>query len=510
MGFAFFSVSVYWLFIVTVAGALVLFAFFGVYFVLVACTVRHFVRQRRWPLAFTFPILWVGCEAVRSMTVLQFPWNLLGHSQHAVLPMIQISDLVGAYGVSFVLAAVNGALADAALTRMGWPVALAVKPSGPRLWPSAGFATLAVIATFIYGEVQLHRGTMREGPKVAVIQGNYPNYVDAAMSQREPTQIERADRYFELIDKALKEKPDLVLLPETPWMMYLNDEFLRKPLAQWYQQTYPPQECYNSLRDMAVDHGCYIVTGSASFEEQELQLRASELRYNSAFVFAPDGKLAQRYDKIHLVLIGEYAPFRYGMLRFVYLWLNKVVPFGSDDFEYSLSPGKEFRTFAMQAPSQGGAAYRFATPICYENVMPYISRRFVTGDDGKKRCDLLLNLSNDGWFLHSWELPQHLAASVFRAVENRVGVARAVNTGISCFVDPDGRVHGEVTKDGRVRGPGVDGYSLSSVRVDSRHSVYSQTGDIFAGSCGGLWGVAFLDYFGLRTRLRRRRKEAAT
>jgi apolipoprotein N-acyltransferase len=238
-----------------------------------------------------------------------------------------------------------------------------------------------------------------------------------------------------------------------------------------------------------------------------LSLLAAEERYNSAFVFPPDGSPPARYDKIHLVMIGEYVPFRYGPLRPVYLWINRIGPFYDEKYEYSLSKGDDFTTFEMEVD---GKTYGFATPICYENVMPYISRRFVTAPDGHKRCDFILNLSNDGWFVHSTELPQHLAASVFRAVENRVGVARAVNTGISCFVDPDGTVHDVVEKDGVTVGPGIDGYRVAHVRVDDRHSLYSRWGDWFAVICAVVWGLLYLDYLVARWRQARQHAEEKT
>ena len=500
LGAAFFCISIYWLFLVTVIGALVLFFLFGFYFPLVACPVRHIIRRRRMPLAFLFPVIWVGCEAVRSILILQFPWNLLGHSQHGLLTMIQVSDLVGAYGTSFVVAAVNGMIADLILHRRGWPLAdgTSGKPPSPR----AGviFSAALVLLTIVYGQYQLRRNTISDGPRIAIIQGNYPNYVNPEKHGPQPEPRERADRYFQLLRQAAPAKPDLFLLPETPWYMYLNREFLSRPLERWFpaSRAYTPQTCYDAFRDTAMAEHAYVVTGSGSLEPTPLDLLASERRYNSAFVFAPDGGEPERFDKIHLVLIGEYAPFRYGSLRFVYLWLNEIVPFGAEDYEYSLSPGQEFKVFAMQAPTRGGRTYHFATPICYENVMPYVSRRFVTGPEGDKRCDFLLNLSNDGWFLHSTELPQHLAASVFRAVENRVGVARAVNTGISCFVDPDGRVHHVISKDGVVVGPGVDGFEVANVKVDSRHSVYSRYGDVFALLCAAVWGIFYLDYVVVR------------
>jgi apolipoprotein N-acyltransferase len=141
--------------------------------------------------------------------------------------------------------------------------------------------------------------------------------------------------------------------------------------------------------------------------------------------------------------------------------------------------------------------------------MPYISRRFVIDEHGEKRCDFLLNLSNDGWFLHSAELPQHLAASVFRAVENRVGMARAVNTGISCFIEPDGRVHDPVAVGGKVVGPEVDGYRVARVTVDSRRTLYARAGDWFALLCIGLWIVFYLDYMLIRSVGQLQRKEDA-
>ena len=501
MGVAFFSISMGWLFIVTVLGSVVLFLAMALYYPLAACPIRHVIRRRRLPLAILFPFIWTGCEALRSIVVPRFPWSLLGHSQHTVLSIIQVSDLVGAYGVTFVVAAINGLIADIILTRYGWPVTGEPVSEPKSLRVSGGFAGVVLLAAIVYGQVQLHRGTSSEGPRIAIIQGNYPNYVDPAMVAREPSHKERAMRYFELLHDAAKEEPDLFLLPETPWVMYLNHEFLEQPLTMWYSRAFTPQECYEALQSAATDYDAYVVTGSASLVPTPYDLRAPELRYNSAFVFSPDGGPPGRYDKNHLVLIGEYVPFRFGELRFLYLWLNNIVPFGSDDYDYSLSAGEGFRTFSMKARTLGDREFHFGTPICYENVMPYISRRFVTGDDGKKRCDFLLNLSNDGWFLHSAELPQHLAASVFRAVENRVGVARAVNTGISCFVDPDGRVHHVVSKNGVVRGPDVDGYQVARVKVDSRQSLYSRHGDWFAIICAALWAVFYLDYVVHRARM---------
>ena len=504
LGLAFFAITMRWLYLVTIPGAIILFAAMALYYPLVACPIRHVMRRRRIPLAVVFPAVWTGCEALRSMVAPRFPWCLVGHSQHSVLSMIQICDVTGAYGVSFVVAAVNGFVVDLVLVRLGRPCA--VTPPRPIYLRTSAAFTACVLATCLaYGGYRLATSNPTDGPRIAIIQGNYPNYVDEERARNSPTMTQRADRYFELVARAARDKPDLFLLPETPWIMYLNRGFIEQPLTRWYADTYTPQECYNAFTRIAREYHAYVVTGSTSLELTPLDVRASERRYNSAFVFPPDGGPPQRYDKMHLVFIGEYVPFRYGPLRFFYLWINRIMPFGGPDYEYSLTPGHTPRIFALKARSQNNRLYRFATPICYENVMPYLSRAFVAAD-GAKRCDFLLNLSNDGWFAHSSEQPQHLAASVFRAVENRVGVARAVNTGISCFIDPDGRVHDTVSRNGVVVGPGVDGYRVARVKLDDRLTLYSRFGDVLAIICAGIWGVFYLDY--ILARIRESRKQA--
>jgi apolipoprotein N-acyltransferase len=446
-------------------------------------------------LVVAFPVIWVGSEYLRSVVMTGFPWFLLSHSHYRTPSIIQVSDLVGAYGVSFVIAMVNGALADLIFARGRARRTPALGARRRFALGSVGAAAIVVVATIVYGQIQLHRHTSRSGPRVAVIQSDYPLRV----SSRSENPIAKADRYFELLRQAASRQPDLFLLPETPWTMFLNADFRElepdpNGLVLW------SRECYRLLQQFATDHHAYVVTGSMSREPTPLDLRAEGWNYNSAYVFSPDESPPGRYDKVHVVPFGEAVPFRFGWLRFLYIWMNDLSPYGRGGREYSLVPGNQFRVFEMRAASQSDRVYRFGVPICYEDVMPYVSRRFVIGPDGKKRVDFLLNISNDGWFLHSNELPQHLAICVFRAVENRVGIARAVNTGISGFIDANGRIHDLVTDArGRYHGPGIEGYSVSSVDVDSRRSLYSRIGDVFAIVCCVLWGVAYLDYLVART-----------
>jgi apolipoprotein N-acyltransferase len=259
---------------------------------------------------------------------------------------------------------------------------------------------------------------------------------------------------------------------------------------------------FQALQKHAAENNAYVVTGSASLVQTPYDLLSKERRYNSATVFHSDGREPGRYDKVHLVYFGEVVPFRFGKLRFLYFWMNRLMPFsGPDgDFEYSLFRGEGFHSFEMRPASQPGRTYRFGIPICYEDVMPYVAREFTYGGDAK-RVDFLLNISNDGWFGRSIQQPQHLAICVFRAVENRVGVARAVNTGVSAFVDPSGRIHDGVVGKTDDLWPRNAGISVANVGVDSRYTFYTRFGDWFGWGCALLWLLLFLDYWIMRARM---------
>jgi apolipoprotein N-acyltransferase len=490
IGLTAYLINMRWLYVATGWGYLALALYQAAYFPLVACPVRHAVRRRRWPLALVFPLVWTGSELIRAVAFTGFPWFFLSHSFHRALTLIQISDLVGAYGVSFVVAAANGAIADAVLRRLASRGAGAMRSNLGGARASLTFAGVLLLATIVYGQVQLRRATTQDGPKVAVIQGDYFISVDG------PDADDRGKMrtHIALMDEAAKQKPDLVLLPETPWIMYLNPE-----ARDFFSLS---RDSFRRFRRFIEATGAYLVTGSASLEQTPDDLLAKERRYNSATVFAPEGGEPGRYDKVHLVPFGEVVPFRFGRLRPVYLWLNSFMPFGGPGSvaEYSLFAGRQFNIFSVKPPSQPGKSFRFGVPICYEDVMPYVARAFVCGGSSEKRVDFLLNISNDGWYGRGAQQPQHLAICVFRAVENRVGIARAVTTGVSAFIDPTGRVRDKVTADSLPGTPGESGFAVAGVKVDSRYSLYSRYGDWFAWGCAAIWLLLYVDYWIARAR----------
>jgi len=465
LGVGFYLIHIRWMIPVTAPGYLALCLAYAVFFPLAAWPIRHMYRRHGVSVALTAPVAWVAVEYLRSIGPLGFPFLLLGHSQYQVLTMIQISDLVGAYGVSFVLAMVNGWITDLLIQ----PILVWRSERGARL-PVGSLTTLLVLlGTVIYGSSQRSARYFTPGPRVAVVQHDFAMYVThhAYWTPRESV----FQAYLELARKAAKEKPDLILLPETAMACYANEEFLTASpddLDEIRQRRFTPQYTREHMLDMqrfsrtvrdgfqqlSTEYNVPIVLGATSLEWRPTAIPPDATAFNSAFLLLPGREQpAARYDKIHLVLFGEYVPFRLSY-RPLYDWLNARTPWGREGIEYSLAEGDRYEVFEIPAASQNHRVYRAAVPICYEEIMPYITREFVRGVPrlvDRKNIDMLLTISNDGWFLHTAELQQHLAAAVFRAVEHRIPIARSVNTGASAQIHPNGRIHRLITLDEELR-----------------------------------------------------------
>ncbi len=524
MGWVFFLVAVRWLMPVTGLGYAALALYLALFWTLAAWAVRTGRRHRVAPV-WTLPFVWVACEFLRGTLMTGFPWMFLAHGLYAQLHLIQISDLVGAYGVSFLAAFVNGALVELLLLR--WPV-----PGTKSNHLNATFgvitAVVLIAATLGYGFYQLgeSRTPAQPGPRVAVIQEDFP-LVSTPPYGEHPYIV--LTRYLALGAQAARETPDLIAFPETAWNSVQNIDYVEAdslipeavPAAQPFGKLCHDaisalargdyavvnakiSEMESSLRVFARTHperglpeelprlptadgpAVPVLVGAVSVEQYPHATYPKFRRFNSALLYDADGKQRrERYDKQHLVPFGEVVPFRQGKflgfdLHWLYRGLNRLSPFSDGGrIEYSLTPGDQATVFRI---TTADGTYRFGVPICYEDTVPYVPREFVW-DNGKRRVDFLINISNDGWFLHSNELPQHLAICVFRAIENRVAIARAVNTGISGFIDGSGRIFSQVEVHGRATGPGVIGYDIEQIPLDTRSSFYGLAGDWFAILC---------------------------
>lgn len=536
VGVIFFFLNLNWLWVVTTwppegifgmkvpIGTLLLALYLGLYWPVAAWLIRFAYRRLRAPLALAVPVVWIATEFVRAyLPVVPYDghwqytglqWFFLAHSHFSVLPVIQMADLAGAYGVSFLIAMINGWLVEMIVHPAVFPTAVRWTLRQRRL---TTVVLLLAFANLGYGIFRMRGTTLQPGPVVAVIQTDAPLFVEGGFMANEAN---LPQLIWDLIDQALAKKPDIVVLPETMWSVRLNREFREMKIdSESRDSRYVKLEQAQARRDherltrLAAQSGATIVVGTLAYERHPERAYLQSERFNSVLVYQPGQDEPGRYDKRHLVLFGEFIPFRGGKLHRLYNRLNSVMPWQE---EYSLTAGKEYNVFTVAAPSQGGKTFRFGTPVCYEITMSDACRQFAAGAN-VKRADLLINLSNDGWFHYTSELPQHLAIAVFRAVENRVGLARSVNTGISALIDPLGHIIAQMRQDGQYRLPveptvygarhpefqlpykGLTGVLSGALPVDPTITLYMRWGNWLPITCMALSGLLLLTWWIDRT-----------
>jgi len=487
-GFAFFFATLQW---VRVADPRMVYTWFGLsiwcsFFTVAGIyLVRRVDRRTALPLTFTVPIVWTALELGRAHIITGFPWYFLAHTQHAFLPAIQISDLTGAYGVTFVVAAVNGWLFEL-LARLAWCRRLLAFPEdgkrssrGSLLWQTAA-VMLLVGGTLGYGLWRVGQDGFEKGPEVALLQGNLDQRirnVATAPGGAAGAIRDFRDHYARLCHEAALQNARLIVWPETS-LLYAWEE-----LAPGLSVEDVPQEWKNCDRDRA--EIADVVTSLAhtnvlvGVKADVLEADKRERQYNSAVLIKADGQIAGRYDKMHCVPFGEYVPLRDWLP-----WLNKFAPY---DYDYSITPGKQFTRFALDK-------YHFGVVICYEDTDPTLARQYVRSAEGEPTADFLINISNDGWFDGTSQHEEHLAICRFRAVECRRTLARAVNMGVSAVIDGNGRVialPGPTWKESKK----VAAVLTAALPIDHRGSLYAQWGDWLPWSCWLAIGAGFLGTF---------------
>lgn len=387
-------------------------------------------------------LVWTSLEFVRAYLLTGFPWYFLGHSQYRFLPLVQISDLTGAYGVTFVLACFSGCVAGQFSGRWLARLGLAAEATvGDIQRDRRGVAVitclLLVAASYGYGVVRLNQPVQaKEGPVVALAQGNF-----TPETKHDPEMWRSMLLDHDLLTRrAAGLRPDLIVWPETMFPVPdrvvtddLTDDDLTAflpPDARGLNSTWAAQEI-SSWRDQQArtlltnrsqEAGASLLIGLLT----EVASDDGRRRYNSAAFIRPDVGYVGRYDKNHRVIFGEYIP-----LRSVFPWLAKVTPFGAG---FGIDAGDETVVF-------DSGKFSFAPIICFEDTVPQLVRRVVnTRSESGKLPDVLVNMTNDGWFRGSSELDQHLVTATFRCIETRRPMVRAVNAGISAFIDSSGRI----------------------------------------------------------------------
>ncbi len=409
------------------------FGFFGLAF--------SFISKRLGvvPSLIASPFLWVFVEYIRSnIGFMAFSWGLLSHSQHQYPSIIQIAALTGNYGVSFLLVWVNSALAAMVLLYVH---SSSLKYSVRRASIMVVIGGVLITLTFLYGHGIISKPITGKGIKVSVVQGN--------IAQEKKWESRYADSiiqtYADLTREASRDEPALIVWPEaaTPRAITLDNRL------------------YGQVKNIVANTGTSLLLGSTHQDKIRTERQVRFKYANSAFLISPDGKEKdKKYDKIHLLPFGEYLPFKE-----IIPWSYIGIP---DPGSYT--SGQELTVFEC-------SGYRFSVTICWENIFPGLVRDFVN-----RGAQFLVNITNEAWFGKSAAPYQFLSQSVFRAVENRMYVVRCANTGISCFIDPCGRIVGRV-KDQTGEDVFVQGVLTKTILAMESKTIYTQYGDWFAWLC---------------------------
>jgi apolipoprotein N-acyltransferase len=397
--------------------------------------------RRLAPAAFlAAPALWVTLEWIRSWLFSGLPWVLLGYAPYQWLPVIQIADVTSVYGLSFLIVLVNLAVSEV----LAWALARWRRPALPFPWPA-----LIALARG-YGFWRLADSEAAPASvRIGVVQAN----IDQAQKWDAAYRRATVDRYKRLTGQAV-DGNDLVLWPEaaTPFLFEMEKGYKLE------------------VMDLVRAHRKPLLFGSPALRYFP---NGRPYLLNSAYLLSEDGVMLGRYDKRHLVPFGEYIPLHSSLLFF----LDKLVE-GIGDFE----AGRE--ATVLSVPGADGAGPdglgRFGVVICYEVIFPNLVRDFAEAG-----ADFMVTITNDAWFGDSAAPYQHFGMVVLRAVENRRAFARAANTGISGFIDPQGRILSatKIFEEAAISG---------RIPLERRLTFYSRYGDVFAYACVIITAIFFL------------------
>ncbi|OQY05027.1 MAG: apolipoprotein N-acyltransferase [Planctomycetales bacterium 4572_13] len=501
-GLSFWFGNMYWLVIVSFPGYIAFSIVQAFYWPLLALSVR-FVLRKQWPMFLAAPLIFVGAEAIQGVMFTGFGWYYLAHSQYQHLPLIQICDIFGTLGVSALIAMVNGLTVDW-INKSRAAQAAGSEPQGSRVigrlapsrccWLATIITAILLAGSSVYGCFRLAQTPkhLTKGPLIGSVQPNVPAYVKEEMDNGQKI----LDDLIADSEKCIEAGAAMVCWPETMVLAPMNRSYLARfdnPLPD-----IEPQRFHKQILAHCTDKTSYVLFGANAVDvgcsNNGCKITA---QYNAAFLYRPDGTPdPKRYDKIHRVPFGEYIPFR--DISWIYRLFMFFNPY---DYDYSLTAGTDYTTFEIEADGQ---KYGFGVLICYEDTDSTVARKLVVDQNGLKKADWLVNISNDGWYVHfkdrqvvpMVELAQRTAISAFRCVENRVSIIRSVNTGISCLIEPTGKI-----RDGYAAGnlpdkvmdrQGVAGWFADTIPIDSRVTIFSRHGRWLDVALGSGWSIILL------------------
>ena len=424
--------------------------FIASYVACAAAGVSLLTRNPASPLCWLgVPALWVSTEFARSTLFSGFSWELLGYTQYRRLGLIQISDLTGVYGVSFLLAFSGYVAAEVVLflvSRLS-PLTFSFSSSAARHrnfpWRACASLIGMLVLTLSYGAFHLQQPSQTTAPPltIALVHLDTPNTERWQRSRRAQTLL----RYLSTTREHLNGvQPDLIVWPEFALGFYLDKELaLRAQLSRLTNSVQAP-----------------LLVGAPRMEESSHGARY----YNSAYFLLPNGEIHDTYEKIRLLPFAEYRPL--GVLP---TWLPH-----NAEYPTEFTPGARSTIFPLSSAS-------FGVTICYEVTYSSLARQLARGG-----ARFLVNLSNETWLAQGGAAApaQHFSMAVFRAVETRRPLARVAAFGVTGIIDPSGHIV-QTSQE-------KEGVLIGTVIPRSEQTVYTRLGDWFAISCIVLAGVALI------------------
>ncbi len=471
-GLTFFWIVFFWLTTVTVLGWFVLEFYMAIYFalwawfcgllrprerkkraaagkwgkMLVQARTAAAPKQSPWVkstnnvlLAFLLAAAWTSLEWLRGWVFSGFGWNGLGVALHDNWPLIQIAELTGVAGLSFTVA-----FANVIFLTTAYRLVVEARTRVMRPHFDFTFTMAAIVGVLVFGLRATQVSPPAKPLRVAAVQSNVPQ------QQKFDPQFTRKifDRFRRLSEIALRSNPppDLLVWPESsmPGPVLLD------------------QESYKFVMDLAVSAETDLLLGTIDEENGDV--------YNAALLVSDGGERVQVYRKVHLVPFGEYVPLRHTVPL-----LAKIV---GDQVPGDFQPGKEHTVFTLT-----NSEVHVAPLICFEDTIGELTRRFVLPTETSPGANLLVDVTNDGWFQHSAGSHQHLANAIFRCVETRRPMLRAANTGVTCFINQFGRVTQELRDE--TGSTFTEGVLTGEIKIPTEFELtfYARHGELFAKAC---------------------------
>ncbi|MCP4176464.1 MAG: apolipoprotein N-acyltransferase [bacterium] len=420
-------------------------------------------------LCLSLAAFWSIMEWVRSWIFTGLPWNYLAITQWTNIAVIQIASFTGIYGVSFILAFVNIALAET-MVACYHGYKFKIKFYRPL---AVYLAILLVACNFTYGIYRITK--LRSFPKkdytilkALVVQGNLPQLRFYSRTEA----LEGLKVYLTNSAQMLPLKPDILIWPESA---------VPQPLRGGGDVSYKYRE---GLEKLLQKFHTEILLGTIDYSDT-LNAKGDYSIYNSALLINPQGKIVNRYSKMHLVPWGEYTPMEHIFpFYYFYPWIKKTFGMGR-----SLTPGTKNTVFNLKK------GIRASVLICFEDAFPYVSREHIL-----RGSNMLITITNDAWFPSSSEPEQHLAQAVFRSVENNRIMVRSGNNNGTCVIQPDGaitdsifhrKVNGKFVPAPEIEGRGA---AIFKVRVLKNPSMtfYTKYGNIFIYLCWFIFALSLV------------------